>query len=256
MRITVNPVETPVKETVRVKREQIVVERQPADESADAPSIDQQAFQPTTIELVEMAEVPTAGIQPVITNLITISKQENVRSETVRETLRGTKADVVREPQQVAAPSAAPAAVAHDSAPTKASEALMLPASPQSMTFPVTVAEVKQSLVIDKQQVPAEKVRVSIQPTERPAQQTVQLREERIVVERTPMSETINRLPSDVFAPHSVDVTTMKEIPVVSKRPKVKEWLTIRKHVGEEERIVEAKLKETNLALVTPDESR
>lgn len=46
----------------------------------------------------------------------------------------------------------------------------------------------------------------------------------------------------------------MKEVPVVEKRPKVKEWLTIRKETGQEQRMVETKLKENNLALVIPEE--
>ncbi len=57
-----------------------------------------------------------------------------------------------------------------------------------------------------------------------------------------------------MFAPQSVEVTTMKEVPVVEKRPKVKEWLTIRKETGQEQRMVETKLKENNLALVIPEE--
>ncbi|ALA59144.1 YsnF/AvaK domain-containing protein [Nitrospira moscoviensis] len=254
MRITINPVETPVKESVRVKREQIVIDREQG--GGGEPSLGEQAFQPRTIELVEMAEVPTAGIQPVITNLITIRKEEQVRSQTVQDKLRGTKAEVSREPQQMASSDLpAPAGMAQESAAARASEPLSLPSS-QSMSFPVTVAEVRQSLVIDKREVPAEKVRISIQPTERPAEQTVQLREERIVIERTPISETINRLPRDIFSPQSVDITLMKEEPVVSKQPKVKEWLTVRKNVGEQERTVEAKLKETNVALIAPEESR
>ena len=256
VRITINPVETPVKESVRVKREQIVVDREPGGGGSEQ-SIGEQAFQPRTIELVEMAEVPTAGIQPVVTNLITIRKEETVRSRTVQDKLRGTKAEVSREPQQMASSDLpAPAGMAQrDGAAARASEPLTLPPS-ETMKFPVTVAEVRQSLVIDKQEVPAEKVRISIQPTERPAEQTVQLREERIVIERTPISETVNRLPREIFSPQSVDIALMKEEPVVSKQPKVKEWLTIRKNIGEQERTVEANLKETNVALVAPEESR
>ncbi|OQW37241.1 MAG: hypothetical protein A4E19_13825 [Nitrospira sp. SG-bin1] len=251
VRIMINPVETPVTESVPVKREQVVVERIPVREGDQ--SITDYSFQPKTFEVTAMTEIPTATIQPVMTNMVTVRKQEVVRNQTVEDTLKGTKAEVTREPQSIASADITPVGRELKGSSAGLSAPLMLP-SAQSVTYPFTFAEVKQRLVIDKREVPSEKVRISIQPTERNARETVQLRDEVIVIERTPHTEMAGGVPNGTFAPQSIEVTMMKEVPVVEKRQKVKEWLTIRKEDGQEQRMVESKLKETNLALVVPEE--
>lgn len=250
VRITITPVETPVTESVPVKREQVVVERVAAQQGDQ--SIPDYSFQPETFEVTAMAEVPTATIQPVMTNMVKIRKLEVVRNQTVEDKLRGTKAEVTREPQSLASADITPVSREGKGSSTGISTPLMLPAA-ESMTFPMTFAKVKQRLVIEKREVPAEKVRVSVQPTERNARETVQLRDEVIVIERTPSTEIAGGVPNATFAPQSIEVTTMKEVPVIEKRPKVKEWLTLRKEDGQEQRTVKSKLKETNLALMSPE---
>jgi hypothetical protein len=245
--IMIKPIEIPVSESVQLKTEHIVVER--AQGNGRPIEIDEHAFEPKTIELTEMTEVPMAAIRPVVTNMVTIRKENRQRTERVQDQVRGTTVDVVREPQQrppdarkmtTFVPTAEP-----DTAVNKAVESTLH----NSVPLPASIAEVKQNLMITKQEVPEAIVRLQIKPTERPVEQTVSLREEYVVVERSPATTSTGDVPADIFKDKTFYVKTQKEVPVISKRPVLKEMLTIRKDTDTQQRTIEAKLLETSVAL-------
>lgn len=95
--------------------------------------------------------------------------------------------------------------------------------------LPASIAEVKQDLMIDKREVPEAIVRVQIRPTETPVEQAVSLREEYVVVERSPVTTSTGDVPADVFKDKTFYVKTQKEVPVITKRLVLNEMLTIRK---------------------------
>jgi stress response protein YsnF len=261
VRIRITPTETSVRESVQLKTEHIVVEH---EQGKGRPiDINQHAFEPKTIELTEMTEIPMAGIRPVVTNIVTIRKEERQRTERVQDWVRGTTVDVVREPKPL---------------PQDAGRITMLPSTHEpnaaiktavenhlvnnTLPLPASVAEVKQSLTIEKREVPQAIVRVQIRPTERPVEQTVSLREEHVIVERTPVTESASgHMSPDLFKDKVLTVKTQKEVPVISKRPVLKEMLTIRKDIGTQEQTIEAKLLEESVATndlhaSAPDASR
>ena len=59
-------------------------------------------------------------------------------------------------------------------------------------------------------------------------------------------------MPAGVFKDKTFYIKTQKEVPVITKRPVLKEMLTIRKDTDTQQRTIEAKLLETSVALADP----
>ncbi|MBD0315238.1 MAG: DUF2382 domain-containing protein [Nitrospiraceae bacterium] len=247
--ITIKPIEIPVRESVQLRTEHIVVER--AQGNGRPMEIDEHAFEPKTIELTEMTEVPMAAIRPVVTNMVTIRKESRQRTEHVQDQLRGNTVDIVREPQLAPEARKTTTVVPTGELNTTVSKAVENTLH-NNVRLPASIAEVKQDLMIDKREVPEAIVRVQIRPTARPVEQAVSLREEYVVVERAPVTTSTGDVPADVFKDKTFYVKTQKEVPVITKRPVLKEMLTIRKDTDTQQRTIEAKLLETSVALADP----
>ena len=247
--ITIKPIEIPVHESVQLRTEHIVVER--AQGNGRPIEIDEHAFEPRTIELTEMTEIPMAAIRPVVTNMVTIRKESRQRTEQIQDRVRGNTVDIIREPQRAPEGRKTTALVPTGEVNipvTKAVENTLQ----NNVGLPASIAEVKQNLMIDKREVPEAMVRIQIRPTERPIDQTVSLREEYVVVERAPATTSTGDVPADIFKDKTFYVKTLKEVPVITKRPVLKEMLTIRKDTDTQQRTIEAKLLETSVALADP----
>jgi stress response protein YsnF len=247
--ITIKPIEVPMHESVQLRTEHIVVERTPGN--GRPIEMDEHAFEPRTIELTEMTEVPMAAIRPVVTNMVTIRKESRQRSEHVQDRVRGNTVDIVRELQRAPEARKMTTVVPAGEVNIPVSKAVGNTLQ-NNVQLPASIAEVKQNLMIDKREVPEAIVRVQIRPTETPVEQTVSLREEYVVVERAPVTTSTGDVPADVFKDKTFYVKTQKEVPVITKRPVLKEMLTIRKDTDTEQRTIEAKLLETSIALADP----
>jgi uncharacterized protein (TIGR02271 family) len=84
-------VETPVNETVRLRREKVDVSRRPAtgkDESTE------DAFLERTVEAHETEEVPVVNKQTRVNEEVVVKKQADTREENVSDTLRKTEVEV------------------------------------------------------------------------------------------------------------------------------------------------------------------
>jgi len=82
----------PVEETVRLREENVRVDRRPADRAVT--SADANVLRDQTIEVTETAEEPVVSKSARVVEEVVVGKDVNERSETVRDTVRRTKVDV------------------------------------------------------------------------------------------------------------------------------------------------------------------
>lgn len=92
VRVRSRIVERPVEETLRLREEHVRVERNPVDRPLT--DSDRNAFQDQDIELTERAEVPVVNKEARVVEEITISKDVDERTETIRDTVRNTEVDI------------------------------------------------------------------------------------------------------------------------------------------------------------------
>ena len=91
-RIRSRIIEKPVEETLRLREEHIVVNRQPVNRAVT--DADLQNFQEGDIELTERAEEAVVGKQARVVEEVSVGKQVSEREETIRDTVRRTDVDV------------------------------------------------------------------------------------------------------------------------------------------------------------------
>lgn len=92
---------------------------------------------------------------------------------------------------------------------------------------------VEEELQIGKRQVQRGGVRVHTKTEERPVEEQVNLREERVHVERRPVDREVTNADMNAFKEASFEVTETAEEPVVAKRARVIEEVVVRKDVEE-----------------------
>jgi len=92
---------------------------------------------------------------------------------------------------------------------------------------------IEEQINIGKQQVQTGGVHVHTNVEERPVEENVNLREERVNVERRPANRPVSDADVNAFKEQSFEVTEMSEQPVVRKQARVIEEVVVRKDVRE-----------------------
>jgi len=87
----------------------------------------------------------------------------------------------------------------------------------------------EEELKVGKRVVEQGHVRVRVYTVERPVQEGVTLREERVAVERRPVDRPAAGVSGQAFQERTIDVATHREEPVVAKEARVKEEIVVRK---------------------------
>jgi len=115
-------------------------------------------------------------------------------------------------------------------------------ASENEVVLPI----VEEQLRIGKRTV--ERGGVNVHPTmeEVPVQETVNLREENVTVERRPVDRAVGNAP-DAFREGTIEITEMSEVPVVSKEARVVEEVVVGKEVTERQETVRDTVKRTEV---------
>ena len=85
-------VEKPVEETVNLQEEHVRVERNPVDRPASSTDLDN--FKEGVVEVKEHAEVPVVNKEARVVEEISVNKDVEERTQTVRDTVRKTEVDV------------------------------------------------------------------------------------------------------------------------------------------------------------------
>ena len=105
----------------------------------------------------------------------------------------------------------------------------------------------EEQLKVGKRVVEQGHVRVRVYTVEHPVQEGVTLREERVAVERRPVDRPAAGMPGEAFQERTVDVTTHREEPVISKEARVKEEVVVRKEADERTETVRDTVRRTEV---------
>jgi uncharacterized protein (TIGR02271 family) len=106
----------------------------------------------------------------------------------------------------------------------------------------------EEQLKVGKRVVEQGHVRVRVYTVQHPVQEGVTLREERVAVERRPVDRPPAGMPgSETFQERTLDVTTHREEPVISKEARVKEEVVVRKEADERTETVRDTVRHTEV---------
>jgi uncharacterized protein (TIGR02271 family) len=109
------------------------------------------------------------------------------------------------------------------------------------------VPVVEEQVRIGKRTVQRGGVRVYSHVSERPVEEHLRLREERITVNRRPVDRPLTGAPGRAFEEQTVELTESAEEPVVEKRARVVEEVVIGKDVREREETVRERVRRTDV---------
>ena len=111
-----------------------------------------------------------------------------------------------------------------------------------------SIPVVEEELNVGKREIETGRVRVRSRIIEKPVEQTLRLREERVRVERTPADRPATE--SDFAAQDDeIEVRATAEIPVVKKEARVVEEVRLEKDVREREEIVRDKIRRKDVEI-------
>jgi uncharacterized protein (TIGR02271 family) len=106
---------------------------------------------------------------------------------------------------------------------------------------------VEEQARVGKREVERGHVRVYTHVTERPIEEHIRLREERIRLERRPVDRAAGRMSADAFKEQTFELTEHAEEPVIEKEPRVVEEVTIGKDVRERDVTVRDTVRRTDV---------
>jgi uncharacterized protein (TIGR02271 family) len=120
-------------------------------------------------------------------------------------------------------------------------------AGPSAGTQDQVVPVYEEQLKVGKRVVEQGHVRVRVYTVEQPVREGVTLREERVAVERRPVDRPAAGMPGEAFQERTVDVTTHREEPVISKEARVKEEVVVRKEADQRTETVQDSVRHTEV---------
>ena len=106
---------------------------------------------------------------------------------------------------------------------------------------------VEEELLVGKREVEGGGVRVRSRVIERPVEESVRLREERVRVERRPVDRPVTAADADAFREGTFELTERAEVPVVAKEARVVEEVSIGKEVKEHTETVRDTVRSTDV---------
>ncbi|MEJ7559546.1 MAG: PRC and DUF2382 domain-containing protein [Pedobacter sp.] len=106
---------------------------------------------------------------------------------------------------------------------------------------------IEENLEIGKTQVQTGGARITSRIVERPVEESINLREEHVNVERNPVNRPVNSSDTGVFQEQELELTESAEVPVVDKEARVVEEVHITKNVEEREETIRETLRNTEV---------
>lgn len=106
---------------------------------------------------------------------------------------------------------------------------------------------IEEDLQVGKREVERGGMRLRSRIIDRPVEETLRLRQERVTVERTPVNRPATESDLDTFREGEVEVRERAEIPVVNKEARVVEEVNIRKDVEEREEVIRETVRKTDV---------
>ncbi|MGF7214473.1 uncharacterized protein (TIGR02271 family) [Spirosoma lacussanchae] len=118
-----------------------------------------------------------------------------------------------------------------------------------------TIKVIQEDLQVGKRDVERGGVRVRSRIVERPVEESLRLREERVHVQRTPVNRPANADDLNAFQEGQIELREHAEIPVVSKTANVVEEISIGKEVSEREETIRDTVRSTDVEVENLDSS-
>jgi uncharacterized protein (TIGR02271 family) len=106
---------------------------------------------------------------------------------------------------------------------------------------------VEEELIVGKREVERDRIRVHTHIEEQPVAEEVRLREERVTVERHPVDRPATEADLDTFAEETMEFTETAEEPVVGRRARVVEEVTVHQDVEEHTETVRDTVRRTHV---------
>ncbi|WP_462266739.1 DUF2382 domain-containing protein [Mucilaginibacter sp.] len=124
--------------------------------------------------------------------------------------------------------------------------------SPRNTTATDTTGDdsikiIEENLEVGKREVETGGARITSRLVERPVQETVNLKEEHVTVERTAVDRPASTSDFDTFKEGEIELTEHAEVPVVSKEARVVEEVSISKDVEEKEETIRDTVRSTEV---------
>ncbi|HUP11003.1 MAG TPA: YsnF/AvaK domain-containing protein, partial [Niastella sp.] len=118
-----------------------------------------------------------------------------------------------------------------------------------------TINRIEENLEVGKRTVETGGVRVRSRIVEKPVEENIRLREERVTVERNPVDRVANRDELSNFEERDIELTERAEVPVVNKEARVVEEIRVSKDVNEREETVRDTVRRTEVDVDNLDKS-
>jgi stress response protein YsnF len=117
---------------------------------------------------------------------------------------------------------------------------------------------IEENLEVGKQEVETGGARITSRIVERPVEERLNLREEHVNVERTPVNRPVDATDGGVFQEQEFELTEHAEVPVVNKEARVVEEVSLNKEVEEREETIRETLRNTEVDAerINPDENK
>jgi uncharacterized protein (TIGR02271 family) len=112
---------------------------------------------------------------------------------------------------------------------------------------------VEEQLNVGKREVETGAVRIRSRIIEKPVEETLRLREQTVVIERTPVDRTATGADTN-FKEGEIEIRKTREVPVVNKEARVVEEVNVRKDVREHEETVRDTVRRTDVEVNETDD--
>jgi uncharacterized protein (TIGR02271 family) len=116
-----------------------------------------------------------------------------------------------------------------------------------------TIKVIEENLEVGKREVETGGVRVRSRIVERPVEESVRLRQERVTVQRNPVNRPATDADLNAFKEGTIEVTEHTEVPVVSKTANVLEEISVGKEVNERTETVKDTVRKTDVEVENID---
>ena len=123
---------------------------------------------------------------------------------------------------------------------------------PEDVNSDVSVDVIKEDIAVGKREVEKGSIRLRSRIIEKPVQEKIRLRDERVYITRKPVDKPVNSeiVGTTAFDDQTIEMTAYAEEAVVEKSAKVVEEITVNKEVTEHEEVIRDTVRETEVDIV------
>jgi len=121
-----------------------------------------------------------------------------------------------------------------------------------------SIPVIEENLEVGKREVQSGGARLHSRIVERPVEEHIRLRSERVNVERNPVNREATSADFDTFKEGTIELTERKEVPIVNKEARVVEEVSLNKEVEENEETIRDTVRKTEVDIenLTDEEIR